>query len=361
MMKYDVAVVGAGPVGSIAAQRASKGRDVVIFGGERVVQCSGVLSTTGLQELNINTGDYVLNKVRGAKIISPSGVQAVIDGGGDKACVVDRLKFDDHLLDRAVDSGATYIPAVVDEIKDVLKTSDGREFAADKIIMATGTNYTLQKKLCLDCPDDFLIGAQYEMNVECDKDFVELHLTVPDFFAWVIPLDGYARVGLCAKQNPKKHLDNFVARLKNAGRIKSDKKLSEIYGIIPLYKPSIRTQYDRIVTVGDAAGHVKASTGGGIIFGGLAAELACSPTYERDWRGRIGAELSMHLMFHNLLKRLKPKNLDRLVRLVGSNHSGLVDGGDMDYAIKTFKNLSLNPKFALEFIINAPFMLPDLI
>jgi flavin-dependent dehydrogenase len=168
-------------------------------------------------------------------------------------------------------------------------------------------------------------------------------------------------VGLCARQNAKRHLDSFVGKLKASGRIRDDRKISEVYGIIPVYKPSIKTQYDRIVTVGDAAGQVKASTGGGIIFGGLAAETACSGNYEREWRSRIGDELKLHLMLHKFLARLKPKSIDRLLRLVGRYHADLERGGDMDYASKTFRSLLLDPKFTADFLVNAPLFLMDLI
>ena len=361
-MKYDVSVIGAGPAGSVAAERASRENDVVLVGSEHRVQCAGVISISGLTQLGVKPDGWVLNKVRGAKLVSPLGFEAVIDGGEHKAYVVDRLAFDRKLVDDAVNSGVNYIPSVVDGVNgSLLHTSGGDRLKSDKIVLATGTDYALQKRLGLDYPKDFLVGVQYEMEVECDSDFVELHFIVPDFFAWVIPVDGYARVGLCSKRNAKSQLDKFVSRLGRDGRLRSDRKLSEVYGIVPVHDPLVRTQYDKIVTVGDAAGHVKASSGGGVVFGCLAAELACSENYESEWRRRIGGELKLHLMLHNSLVRLKPENMDRLLRLVSAHHSDLERGGDMDYAGKTLRNLLVKPMLALDFLINTPHFLRDLI
>jgi len=360
-MKCDVSVVGAGPSGSIAARQASKDFDTVLIGSGRMVQCAGLISVSGLGRLGVKPGGFVLNKVRGAKLYSPLGTEVVIDGGGIKAFVVDRLKFDEHLLEGAISAGAKYIPSSVDRINGALSTSSGETVNSSKIVLATGTNYTLQKKLRLDCPKDFLVGAQYELDVECDRDFVELHFVVPDFFAWVIPVDGYARVGLCTRRNAKRHLDDFVGRLKAAGRLKTESRRNELYGIVPIYDPSIRTQYDRFVTVGDAAGQVKASTGGGIVFGGIAAELACSVNYESEWRRKLGRELALHLMFHRFMSRLSQKSVDRFLQLIGRFHSNLEQTGDMDYAVKSIRSLLANPRFTIDFMLNAPFFLADMI
>jgi len=228
-------------------------------------------------------------------------------------------------------------------------------------VLATGTDYALHKQLKIDSPTEFLMGGQYEMKVECDPDFVELYFTVPDFFAWVIPLGDRARVGLCVKCNPRPHLDSFVGKLKSRGRLKSDRRLSESFGVIPIHRPSMRTQYERVVTVGDAAGQVKASSGGGIVFGCISAEYSCGRDYERQWRRRIGLELKLHLMIHRMLSRLSDKGKDRLFAAVRESQQTLGRRGDMDYASTTLSALLRQPGFVMKTASNLPWLLADLL
>ncbi|MCW4026273.1 MAG: FAD-dependent oxidoreductase, partial [Candidatus Bathyarchaeota archaeon] len=74
----DIAVIGAGPAGLIAAREAAeRGTDVTIFEEDSEVgvpcHCAGLLSLNGMKEIKIPPDDsYVQNKVRGAHFFSPS-------------------------------------------------------------------------------------------------------------------------------------------------------------------------------------------------------------------------------------------------------------------------------------------------
>ncbi|MFH1055255.1 MAG: NAD(P)/FAD-dependent oxidoreductase [Candidatus Altiarchaeota archaeon] len=361
-MRHDVVVVGNGPAGCVTAEKNSADNDIAVVGlKDRRVECAGLISKSGMERIGVKPGEFILNTLRGARIFSPGGVKIEVDGGSPKAYAVDRLAFDNHLLNRAVGAGATYVDDVVSSINGGVKLRSGTVVEADRIVLATGTDYTLQKKAGMDYPREFLFGGQYEMKVECDQEFVELYFTVPDFFAWVIPLGDRARVGLCVKSNPRPYLNSFVKKLSSDGRLKSDKVLAESFGIIPIHRPSMRTQYKNIVAVGDAAAQVKVSTGGGIIFGAVAAEYACSPDYERLWRREIGFDLKLHLMIHRLLARLPPKGKDRLFRIIKENHNSLERSGDMDYAAKTLSGLAASPRFLTHLLTNAPWLVRDMI
>ncbi|MBM3308686.1 MAG: geranylgeranyl reductase family protein [Candidatus Altiarchaeales archaeon] len=362
-MKYDFAVVGGGPAGCIAAGRALEKGDVILFEEHKKqpVHCAGLISVSGFERLEIKKKHFVLNEVKGAKLFSPLGTIVEIRAKEAKAYVVDRSLFDGFLLNSAVSKGVSCESMRVLGIENSVLHTQGGEFKAEKTILATGTDYNLQKACKLDCPDEFLLGAQYEMDVECDRDLVELHFVVPDFFAWIVPLEDKARVGLCTKSNPKPFLDSFVSRLAKQNRVKGSRVQNESYGIIPLYNPKLRTQYGKINLVGDAAGHVKATTGGGVVMGGVAAEYACMEDYERLWRRNIGADLRLHLWIHRFVNRLSPQNLDRLFKITSESRNSLESGGDMDYAQKTVKALFKNPKFTLKFLLNTPSFLLDLL
>jgi len=361
-MRYDAVVVGNGPAGSLSAIHGSRLNEVAIVGQrERKAECAGLISKSGLERMSVKPGGFVVNKIRGAKIYSPSGVEIVVDGGETKAYAVDRLGFDNHLLDSAIDSGARFIEGWATSAKGGIALKSGKTVETGKTILATGTDYTLHTRLGIDKPSEFLIGGQYEMKVECDQDFVELYFNVPDFFSWIIPIGDTARVGLCVKSNPRPYLESFIKKLEKEGRIKSTVKQSETFGIIPLHRPTMRTQYPGIITVGDAAGQVKASTGGGIVFGGICAKFACEDDYEKKWKAMIGNDLRIHLMIHRVLNQLNDKGKDRLFRIIGEHHSSLERAGDMDLAGKTITGMLKDPGLLSKTMFNLPWLLADLI
>lgn len=356
-----ISVIGAGPVGSIAAKYSLKKDDTVIFESqkqkERRIQCAGIVSKSGLERLGIKNSSsssksFLQNSIRGAKIFSPSGNMLEIDGHETKAYVIERSKFDDYLLNSAINSGAEFVNERVDRknIDNIIKKSE-------RLIIATGTNYSLHRILGLEMPNEFLIGAQYEIKTECDKEFVELYFNVPEFFSWIVPVEDYSRIGLCTNKNPLPYLDKFIKKLKREGRILDSKILNKNLGIIPIYNPRIKTQYPNkgeIVIVGDAASQVKATTGGGIVMGCTAAKFACEKDYEKKWRSEIGRELYFHLLIRRFLNRLSDKNMEKLFSLLIENKEIIEKEGDMDIASKLLFAFFKNPRFMARFLFQLP-------
>ena len=370
-----ITVIGGGPAGCIAAGTCAKEDEVVLFEehekGEHPVQCAGLVSISGLEKIGIKklSENFVQNRVRGALLHSPSGNVVEIDAGHDMACVIDRKKFDEYLLNSAVSSGVELINEKVDDIEKLNKNFNPR-----KIIIAAGIKYGLHRKLNFPVPK-ILAGLQYEMKVECDPDFVELYFNVPGFFSWIIPVDDYARIGLCTYRNPGEYLKNFIKNLKKGGRIKNNAKiLNKTGGAVPVYSPKFKTEYEiknrhrffkprdifyrknelsgtiknkKIILVGDSAAQVKATTGGGIVMGGIAAQCV-SKNYEKQWRKKIGKELYLHLLIRNFLNRLSEREINNLL-LLASEHKDIIQKkGDMDMASVLAFNLMKRPKFSLK-------------
>ncbi|MEM2918221.1 MAG: NAD(P)/FAD-dependent oxidoreductase [Candidatus Altiarchaeota archaeon] len=357
-----ISIIGAGPVGCFSAISAiENGNDVEIFEAQKIenrkVKCSGLVSVSGIFQLSLSLpNDCILNKVRGAKIFSPSGKEILINAKEEKAFVLDRRKFDNFLLNRAIDRGAVFKNE---------KISDLKKIKGKRIVLATGTNYNLQKKLNLPTPKKFLIGAQYEMKISCEKEFVELYFgkkIAPNFFSWVIPIDdNYGRVGLCTEKETIFYLKNFLRKLKKKGRIKNEKIFERNFGIIPIYDPKMKTQFDNIALVGDAAAQVKATTGGGIILGCIAAKFSHDEDYEKKWRKEIGKELYLHLQIRKFLNKLSDKNLERLFSLIDENKEIIQEKGDMDLASRIIFPLVKEPRFILNFLSKLPYFVCDLL
>lgn len=350
-----VAVIGGGPAGSISARWCSKENDVVLYEEHPapVVRCAGLVSVSGLNRIGIKPPEHTIkNIVYGARIFSPSGKSFIVHTKEPKAYVLDRSVFDMFLLKQAEDSGAIIKEERVEDIK---------KLKADKIILATGKDYSLHRVLGLQKPKKFLVGAQYELNVDSDPELVEVHFNVPDFFSWVIPAGEYVRVGCCSYSNPIHYLNRFIKKLSDEGRIKKAEIINTSYGIIPIYDPNMRTEYGKISLVGDAAAQVKASTGGGIVMGGLAASFTPYTDYERRWRSAIGRELLIHLSIHNFLAQLSEENKEAFLSLVAEHADALEIEGDMDLASKSVNTLLRRPSFSLNLLSKFPSLLYDVI
>lgn len=351
-----ISVIGAGPSGSISAISCSNSDEVRIFEEhrEQPVQCAGLISKSGIERLGIPVGKIAKNRVRGARIFSPSGNLLEIDGKETRAYVFDRSEFDEELLNIALDRGVEFVNKRIDKISEIKTNSE-------KIIIATGTDYNLHRELGLDIPEKFLICAQYEMKLESDPDFVELHFNVPGFFSWIIPLGDSARIGLCARENPVSYLEGFVKKLKEEGRILNSKILNKNFGVIPVYNPGMKTEYVKLITVGDAAGQVKATTGGGVVMGGIAARFSCEEDYERRWRNEIGRELYIHLLIRRFLDRLSDRSLDSLFSLLEENKETITQKGDMDMASGLLLGFAKNPRFLAGLLLRTPRYMLDIL
>ena len=109
-MDYDFVVIGAGPVGSLLAQRLTQGGASVLIIEEhaqigRPFQCAGLVNPEAMEIVGLH--DTVLTPIWGARIHGPSG-EVVSIGSTDtvRTWSVCRKLFDESILESAVDSGA---------------------------------------------------------------------------------------------------------------------------------------------------------------------------------------------------------------------------------------------------------------
>ena len=108
---FDVAVIGAGPAGSMAAKYAAKAGACTILLEEHAgagwpVQCAGLLGREAMAESELRPGSFILSGMRGATVFSPGGLRLNFKAKACKAWVVDRRLFDQAMLRRAVQEGA---------------------------------------------------------------------------------------------------------------------------------------------------------------------------------------------------------------------------------------------------------------
>ncbi len=358
-MKYDVVVVGAGPAGAIAARYAAQNGASTLLIEEHAsigspVQCTGLISTAALKECELGEGNFVLNKMRGAFVYAPNREELCVRGKNVKAYVIDRKIFDRALAERALDAGANmllktrFIGMEKGKIS-VISNGEKKEINADVVIGADGIQGTVGRAAGLPRCEKFLSGIQFEAPYNAkDPEFVEIFTgndIAPGFFAWAVPFNGYARIGLA--KNPGLPARHYLENLLKHPVIASQHRGSRtefVLGGIPLGLPK-KTVTDSVMLVGDAAGQVKPTSGGGIYMGAVCAKIAGEVAarasrketepeeYEKRWRSAVGRELAIGMMIHNSLGKLSDENLNDFIAFLNKPEIREIttEYGDMDH------------------------------
>ncbi len=346
-MRADVAIVGGGPAGCFAAGLlAKRGLDVVVVEehGEvgNPVCCAGIVGAEGLEELGIKPGKWVLGELRRAVIYSPSNKPVELTREKVEAFVIDRAEFDRSLAREAAEAGANFLLKtrcvglkLGRESVLKLKGVEGGELSARLVVGADGPTSIVARSANLLKSDRHIKCAQAEVSVEVQADVAEVYLGnsfAPGFFAWLVQAGDICRVGLgCTDGNPLQMLRSFVEKHPVASKkLARGQILSTCVGLIP--EPLSRGLFaDRVLLVGDAAGHVKPLTGGGIYVGLSCAKLAAEAAaraldatpdekalgpYERAVRDRFGREFELGVRARRAFEQMTDEDLDIVLSLL---------------------------------------------
>jgi flavin-dependent dehydrogenase len=185
-------------------------------------------------------------------------------------------------------------------------------------------------------PSAFLQSAQLELPAEQLGD-VEIHFgseIAPKGFAWAVPVrrahGTFARIGVMADGDAGLHFSRMLARVRDRWGVAVPDSLTPRRRMLPLASVK-RTYADRVLAVGDAAGLVKPTTGGGIYYsvvsGEIAAEVlesrlavndlsaASMREYEQRWRSRFQSEFAAQLALRFVAQRMRDSDIDALFTL----------------------------------------------
>ena len=347
-MRTDVLVVGGGPAGLYAAQQLSQAgvRVRVLEEHDRIgdpVHCTGILGTEALDLPGVPR-DVVLARPLVARFHSPVGHCLEYAAPPGAVCVIDRGAFDRGLAEAALGAGAeiaTGTRVVGLEVHraavraHAIRGGHRETASADVCLLACGARYDFQRALGWGTPPLFLGSAQTEMTSVADERVSVLlrQEVAPTGFGWLVPLvrDGEprAKVGMMAPLAARRALRRLIDDLTSTGRV-SPPIGPVVTRLLPL-APLARTHGDRILAIGDAAGLVKPTTGGGIYYSLLSAAWATDTVktafargefgattlaeYEHTWRAHLGWELRVGVWFRRLAERLAPSDLDALTKL----------------------------------------------
>ncbi len=273
-MRYDVAVIGAGPAGSFAAEKLSSlgHKTIIIDPCDKKKICAGILTAQYAREYKVDDA-YVERELKGVRL-SFRDVRAEITYKNSVEYSIDREAFDSFNLDEAVNSGAELRKDMVMSLEEngsslTIRTTK-ENVLADYAIIASGVSDL--SSLCGGAKK-YAYCVQQKKNVEPD-DYFEMNL-MHSGYSWSAP--------------KKNHVLTGTSSLNGYPDIPGEK------GLIPL-EPAKKTFSDRFLLAGDAAGFVSPFEGEGIFYarrsGEIAAEILSGAisgnnalrSYEKRWK-----------------------------------------------------------------------------
>lgn len=304
---YDVAVIGAGPAGVMAAWTAARdGAKTILLEREtsagRKPCAEGILSEV-LDDAELSPQpEFVASKIAGAFLYPPDEKKRVRVGGG--GYILDKPAFLKALAERAAAGGAEVLyGARVDRVsrEDELVRAEGirdsQPFSlkARVVVGCDGTSSVLARQFFPRKNYPVIAAFQYDM-IGChleDESSLEIfigHKKAPCGYIWIFPKGkGTANVGIGLKgSGAKALLDKFIQDHPTVfGESKIERSQAApvpVGGEVEDYVTS------NMMLCGDAAGQVIPLTGAGIhtsiVAGKIAGEVAGKAARERD----VGSE-----------------------------------------------------------------------
>jgi len=336
-----ISVIGAGPAGNYAAYLLAKeGQQVEVFEENSIIgdpiQCTGIVTSSITNMLKLSN-EFIVNKIKKARIYSPDNNFIEVSLNNENI-ILDRRKFDQYIAEIARDAGARiYLNHRFMDFKDNemhikdTKTNTVKKLKTDVLIGADGPNSQVAKATGLFGNREFWVGAQATIKYKNDN-AIEFFPHVGTI-GWICPEnEDIVRIGICAKSNVSECFNAFLKEKAPNAQI-----LERQGGLIPIYNPRIKAHKDSVYLIGDAAGHVKATTLGGIIQGMMAAEAArdaiiYGKNYDKEWRKKLAKDLWLALLMRKSMDKFSGEDYNYLVKLFTQKRTReILERYDRDY------------------------------
>jgi geranylgeranyl reductase family protein len=303
--RFDVAVIGAGPAGSMTAYRLSRaGARVLLIDKARFPRdkpCGGGLTLRAVKELPFSVDPVVEDVVTRVTCRLRYGRSFDRTGRTALCLMTQRRRLDHFLVERAQEAGAHLRDgARVDIESDTRLRVNGASIETTTLVGADGANGITARTLGLG--GDIVPGVALEGNVAHGavpadeyrgRMVIELAILAGGY-GWIFPKGDHVNVGVGGWASEGPHVRTRLRELCIAYGIDPE-DVKELRGHrLPLRRPTTKLAHGRALLVGDAAGLVDPVSGDGIyeafVSARLAAEAITTDTlagYESMLRARL--------------------------------------------------------------------------
>lgn len=365
--EVDLVVAGAGPGGLYAALEALKrGLTVHVFDKKTVVgvpvKCGEYFPVQKEMEYLLpSAGEYmhvfdvpqesVDNTCKTIRVISPKGSEYQFDF---EAYILDRTVLEQHVAKEVEKLGGTIqLQTPVDlfiENGDILVGRSRSEGVKAKVVIAADGFPSKVAKSAGILTEDYMTPNNIAINYEylmtglsVDQSVTEMYMGTdfaPGGYGWIIPKGNRsANVGIgirtsySKKNDGKGYLQFFLDRCPlTKAKLGGGKSGPMIADVLPVDGPLRKTYSEHVMAVGDAAGMVMPTNGGGIatamITGEIAGQIASDHVqkgaplleYEQKWKQVMGKELYVSTRLRRLADRFMGNDFlfDVLLRVLGT-------------------------------------------
>ncbi len=296
---YDIAVIGAGPAGAMAAKTAAElGADVIVLERKTVPgvpeRCGGMVSEEQLATLFPIEQHWMRNRLTLIRFHIPNGNSYAINFPKITTLILDRTRFDQWLVSAAESAGATIQTDCLatglchDDNSNiagvnVLRDEDSFPVKARVVIGADGIEMRSGRwanlKTSIPHTDAFsshrmLIRGIHESQNEAH--FVLNNEFAPCGYLWLFPRgDSVFNAGIVMKQSrfpartAKQNLKTYLTTIYGSYEL-----LHESSGGLYSHPPFVKPVGNGILLAGDCAGHINPFHFGGIFPALMAGKLA---------------------------------------------------------------------------------------
>ena len=284
--KFDVIVIGCGPAGAQAAKNISeKGKSVLVLDHRKEIGnklCTGIVGSELINHYP-KAKNFIYYEANSAKIFNDSNHIIDVKKNETQALVIDRIKFIQSIIQEAVDYGSILkkerlVTSVkIDEEGAHIKSRfNGKEenYFSKLLIVASGFNSKIAKSLGFDLSNNYIYGYQTKIN---NLNLKEVNVftggSLPKgHFGWLVPTSkNKGLCGILGKSKLKNNGKDFLEEMQSKYNFNVEEK-TKVWGI-PI-QPIKKNYSERCLLIGDVAGQVKPTTGGGIYYAMKSSDIA---------------------------------------------------------------------------------------
>lgn len=389
---YDVCIIGASIAGNYLAYLLSRsGLNIAIIEEHKEIgiplQCAGIISKKLTQLIDVPE-EIILNRVKTAKIFSPSG-RSIELSGDEEPYIIDRIALDRLFYKKnQIKQNIEYF------IDEKFKTFHYLKGNNKKLILIKTTKRIISAKILVGCDgpisavgkllavqNNTISAIQIRVNGNFDENKAYLYFDPrwKELFGWIVPeCSNIYRIGLASSRNISKKFKIFLNQL----NIDIENKISQQGGIIPIGKMN-KMAFDNILLLGDSACQVKATTGGGIVMLLSASKIAAiciikcfkennfsknfiKRNYERICARTIGKQLKINYLIRIIFEKFNSNDFDELFKIIKTTKIEKIISlyGDMDFPRSLIFKLARNftfLKFLFRFLKKNPNLIYQII